>query len=73
MTNVNNASIDDLKSLEGIETQRTTAIIKLRDGKGSITMGDIEENLDNTASTIQKLLNEENILKIPPELVESIK
>lgn len=73
MTNLNNASIDDLKSLEGIGTQRTTAIIKLRDGKGSITMGDIEENLDNTASTIQELLNEENILKIPPELVESIK
>lgn len=34
----------------------------------------IEENLHNTASTIQKSLYEEKIFfEIPPELVESIK
>lgn len=74
MTNLNTASIDDLKSLEGIWTQRATTIIKLRDENEYITMEDIKENLHNTASTIQKLLYEEKIsLEIPPELVESIK
>lgn len=67
MTNLNTASIDDLKSLEGIGTQRATAIIKLRDEKGYIAMEDIKKNLHNTASTIQKLLYEETIsLEIPP-------
>lgn len=74
MTNLNTASIDDLKSLEGIGTQRATTIIKLRDENEYITMEDIKENLHNTASTIQKLLYEEKIsLEIQPELVESIK
>lgn len=53
MKNLSNASIDNLKSLEGIGTRRATAIIKLRDEKGYITMEDIKENLHNTASTIQ--------------------
>lgn len=36
-------------------------------------MEDIKENLQNTASTIQKILCEENMsLEIPSELVESI-
>lgn len=36
-------------------------------------MEDIKENLQNTASTIQKMLCEENMsLEIPSELVESI-
>lgn len=74
MSNLNNAPIDDLKSLESIGTQTATAIIKLRDEKGYITMDDIEEHLHNTAPTIQKLLYEEKVsMDIPPELVESIK
>lgn len=60
---------------KGTGTQRATAIIKFRDGKGYITMEDIQENLHNTAPTIQKkLFYEEKIsFEIPPELVESIK
>lgn len=62
MTNLNKASIDDLKSMKGNGPQReTAAVIKLRDEKGYITMEDIKENLHNTASTIQKLLYEEII------------
>lgn len=66
MTDLNTAFIDDLKSLEGIGTQRATTIIKLRDEKGYITIEDIKENLHNTASTTQKLLYEEkNLLGNP--------
>jgi predicted transcriptional regulator len=73
MININTASIDDLLTLEGIGAQRAAAIIKLRGEKGYITMNDIEDNLHNTTSTIQKLLNDELIsFETPPTLVDSI-
>ena len=74
MLKLNIASAEELLSLEGIGAQRASAIIKLRDEKGYITLNDIEENLHSTASTLQKLLQEERIsFEIPPNLVESIK
>lgn len=45
MTNLNTASIDELKSLEGIGTHRATAIIILRYENRYITMEDIKKNL----------------------------
>ena len=44
MLNLNIASAEELLSLEGIGAQRASAIIKLRDEKGYITLNDIEEN-----------------------------
>ena len=59
MLNLNTASAEELLSLEGIGAQRASAIIKLRDEKGYITLN---ENLHCTASTLQKLLQEEGFL-----------
>lgn len=57
MTSLYTASIDDLKYLKGIETQRAISIITLRYGeKNDLTMEYIEENLHYIAFTIHKFL-----------------
>ena len=70
------ASVEVLPSLEGIDAQWASVIIKLRDEMGYITLNDRKENLHHAASTLHTLLQEERILsrlEIPPSLVESIK
>ena len=50
-----------VESLEGTGAQLASAVIKLRDEKGYITLNDIEDNLHSTASTLHELLQEERI------------
>lgn len=66
--------MDNLLILEGIGAQRAVAILKLGDKKGYIALKDVEENLQNTTATLQKLLTEEKIsFEIPATLIDSIK
>lgn len=55
MLNINTASVEERMSLEDIGTHRASAIIRLRDEKGYITLNDIEENFHRIVSTLQKL------------------
>lgn len=73
MTNLNTASINDPKSLEGIGNQRATAIINLRDEKGYIPWKTLRKICITLHLQYKNCCTKKISLEIPPELVESIK